>query len=255
MKVLSLGAGVQSSTLYIMSSNGDLPLLDCAIFADTQTEPSDVYKYLDYLQNADFKHKIPIYIVTAGNLEEDAREWAAGGDRGIGLPLFTSKDGGGILPRQCTQNYKIAPVRRKIRELRGDSKDVVELWIGISVDEIERMKPSGVKYIEHSWPLIDKRMSRSDCLSCLEYNGYPLPAKSACYHCPFRSDASWASMKKNKPELFDRAVDLDKTLRVLPRIRSETYLHRSMKPLDEVVFEDEDQMDMFVNECTGYCGL
>ena len=35
LNVLSLGAGVQSSTLLLMSCRGVLPKLDAAIFADT----------------------------------------------------------------------------------------------------------------------------------------------------------------------------------------------------------------------------
>lgn len=39
LKVLSLGAGVQSTTVLLMSWAGELPPLDCAIFADTGWEP------------------------------------------------------------------------------------------------------------------------------------------------------------------------------------------------------------------------
>ena len=39
LRILSLGAGVQSSVVLLMSIKGILPRLDAAIFADTQWEP------------------------------------------------------------------------------------------------------------------------------------------------------------------------------------------------------------------------
>jgi hypothetical protein len=42
--VLSLGAGVQSTTLALMAAHGEVgPMPDCAIFADTCWEPKAVY--------------------------------------------------------------------------------------------------------------------------------------------------------------------------------------------------------------------
>ena len=50
VRVLSLGAGVQSSTLALMIEHGEVPMVDCAIFADTGDEPKEVYKWLDFLK-------------------------------------------------------------------------------------------------------------------------------------------------------------------------------------------------------------
>ena len=47
--VLSLGAGVQSSTLLLMSCLGELPKLDCAVFADTGWETKATYRHLEWL--------------------------------------------------------------------------------------------------------------------------------------------------------------------------------------------------------------
>lgn len=66
LRVLSLGAGVQSSALLLMADEGrfgdDKP--DVAIFADTQCEPSYVYENLTKLR---FAVGIEVQIVTAGN--------------------------------------------------------------------------------------------------------------------------------------------------------------------------------------------
>ena len=42
LRVLSLGAGVQSTTLALMIEKGEIPMVDCAIFADTMGEPKKV---------------------------------------------------------------------------------------------------------------------------------------------------------------------------------------------------------------------
>jgi hypothetical protein len=49
LRVLSLGAGVQSTALAILAARGHLPRPDAAIFADTGWEPAAVYAHLDRL--------------------------------------------------------------------------------------------------------------------------------------------------------------------------------------------------------------
>ena len=39
LRILSLGAGVQSSTLAMLIEKGKIPMVDAAIFADTGAEP------------------------------------------------------------------------------------------------------------------------------------------------------------------------------------------------------------------------
>ena len=78
--------------------------------------------------------------------------------------------GDGIGRRQCTTNYKIRPIRRRIRELLGlrprqrvPAGTTVELWLGISTDEAMRMKDSRDRWMTNRYPLIEAGMSRSDC--------------------------------------------------------------------------------------------
>ena len=131
--------------------------------------------------------------------------------------------------------------------------------IGISTDEIQRMKPARDKYIKNRHPLIEANMSRQDCLKYLKDNDIPLPEKSACIVCPYHNDAYWHFMKTERPSEFEDAVEFDKNIRTGSRnIRDKLYLHRSCKPLDEVEFnkkENDKQLDMFNNECEGMCGV
>ena len=261
MNVISLGAGVQSSVMALMAADGELgPMPDCAIFADTQFEPAAVYAHLDWLET---QLPFPVHRVTAGDIRTDAVSGTnTTGQNFSSIPFFLS--GSGMARRQCTKEYKIVPIRRKISELLVGKKTpgAVRQWIGISTDEAARMKPSGVKYVESVWPLIDVGMSRQDCLRWFEkrYQDRPL-AKSACMGCPYRNDAGWRDMKINDPVSFADAVSFDKSIRNSGQLKSdqkEMFVHRSCKPLDEVDFrnlEDMGQINMFNEECEGMCGI
>ena len=265
LTVISLGAGVQSSTMAIMAAKGDFPNVDCAIFADTGYEPKAVYTYLEFLKKI---LPYPVYLVEKGNIRDDMLA-AKGTTNFVVAPFFTqNKITGkkGMVMRQCTNDYKIQPIRTKIRELCNVKKGkhfpkdkYVEQWIGISTDEIGRMKPARDKYILNRHPLIEAKMSRQDCIDYLKKEKIPLPEKSACIVCPYHNDAYWHFMKTERPSEFADAVDFDKQVRNISRKEDEQlYAHRSCKPLDEVEFnkkEDDKQLDMFNNECEGMCGV
>jgi len=71
INVLSLGAGIQSSALLLMSCDGFLPKLDHAIFADTGWEPVAVYKHLEWLKEKASAAGIPLHVVSTGNIKSD----------------------------------------------------------------------------------------------------------------------------------------------------------------------------------------
>src|SRR6187549_1580015 len=109
MRILSLGAGVQSTTLALMIAHGELPPVDCAIFADTQAEPKGVYAHLARLM-APGVLPFPVRIVTKGSLRQEVID-ASEGKRGAWgrPPLFLRNPDGteGMTRRQCTQDYKL----------------------------------------------------------------------------------------------------------------------------------------------------
>lgn len=265
VRVLSLGAGVQSTTLALMAAHGEIEPPDYAIFADTQWEPRAVYEHLDRLQSA---LPFPILRVSAGNLKADveAKHTTKHG-RFAQVPFFVRKLNGemAIGRRQCTLHYKVSPIKREVRRLLGHNgkgrvRSLAEVWIGISLDEIHRMKDSGVKYITNRWPLIERRMTRGDCLEWLKRVGWTAP-KSSCLGCPFHSDAQWRAIRDQSPDEWAETVRLDRLIREGARARGilgEQYMHRSGQPLDEVdlsTAEERGQLDLFANECEGMCGV
>lgn len=263
MVALSLGAGVQSSCLLLMACAGELPKPDHAIFADTQWEPASVYHQLEYLKARCEEAGIQYHTCSAGDIRDEfcigeGRHTRKDGSRFVSPPLFVKDEQGkmSMLQRQCTKDYKISPIRRKLRELQTSRTEPVEMWIGISWDEIQRMKPANVQWIKHRWPLIERRMRRSECLKWLQENGHPEPPKSACVGCPFHSNAVWLDMKKNDPESWASAVEADKAVRNgWGKLTGQAYLHSSGEPLDEVPLEYRGQLDLWPNECEGMCGV
>lgn len=258
MNVLSLGAGVQSSTLLLMADSDEIPeKLDAAIFADTGWEPRAVYEHLEWLERT---VSIPIVRVSVGNILDDTLAGrlprADGQNKRFATMPFHLRNLDGepaMLRRQCTNEYKVRPIRAWIARRQTD------LWLGISLDECHRMKPSGVKYIANRYPLIEHRMTRHDCLRWLSARGFPIPPKSACVGCPFHGDAYWRGLRSESPEEWQAAVRFDASIRNAPqRVTGTIYVHRSLQPLDEVDLRtpgDYGQQELFGQECEGICGV
>ncbi len=267
MKILSLGGGVQSVTLYFMSCLNQIDKFDYAIFADPKAESKKTYAYLKYmLQWEKDNNGIPIRIASKGSLLKDLINGTnSSGNRFASIPAFTKDENGNtsILRRQCTNEYKIQVVNSEIRKIYGLKKYArnkpTDIYIGISLDEMERMKISQEKWISFHYPLIEKRMTRRDCVTWLKKNIFPIPPKSACKFCPYQSDSRWLDLKRNEPKVFKSMVDLDKSIRNSSKkgVKYPIYLHPSLVPLDQVKFKNETQYDIFQNfknECEGMCG-
>ncbi len=267
LRVLSLGAGMQSTTVALMAAHGEFAVLpNCAIFADTQWEPAAVYEHLDWLEGGNVL-PFPIHRVTAGSVRDAIVNKATGkSGRFAAVPFFTSD--GGMGRRQCTREFKLEPITRKLRELLGVAQGrrvpagaTVEVWIGISADEIFRMKPARLAWQKNRWPLIEKRMNRWDCRRWLERHGYPVPPKSSCIGCPYHSDALWREMRDHASEEWADAVEVDRLIRAggtLRGMRQQQFMHPSRVPLAQVDLStpaDHGQIDLFQNDCDGICGV
>ena len=273
LRVLSLGAGVQSTTLALMAAQGEIsPMPDCAIFADTQSEPKAVYEHLSWLMSPNVL-PFPVHVETLGNLGIEILKATRGeSKRGSHArpPFFVRNPDGskGQVRRQCTGDYKIDVIERKVRQLLGlryrqrwPKEPVVEQWIGISRDEAHRAKPSDRAAIERRYPLLELGMRRSDCLRWMARHGYPEPVKSACTFCPFHDNKQWRWLRDNDPQGWKTAIELDAAIRQGLRPNSlggELFVHNSLTPLNEVDLStdaERGQGDLFANECEGLCGV
>ena len=265
LRILSLGAGVQSTVMALMTMTGEIKdKPDCAIFSDTGAEPKNVYEHLEWLtKQLDF----PVYIVSKGNLRDDTINGFVsknGNHKFATIPFFLKNSGMG--KRQCTNDYKIQPILQKTRQLLGVKKHkrvpkdtIVETWIGISLDEIVRAKEAREKWNYNRFPLLELELKRHQLIKWFEER-YPNRSltKSSCTFCPFHDDKTWREMKKHDPERWQDAVKFDKKLRDRhSKFKNEQFVHRSCVPLDEVDLdniEDKGQYT-FLDECEGMCGV
>jgi len=274
VRILSLGAGVQSTTVALMAIHGEIEPVEHAIFSDTGWETPSVYRHLEWLvpklEAANIKfHKVKSD-KNSGNIKQDILY----GKRHASIPMFTKAEDGtiGTLRRQCTTEYKVMPVQKKEREIIGlkpgqrwkpENGEITNV-MGISLDEIQRMKDNHLHFITNEYPLVDLRMTRHDCLLWVKNNGYPTPPRSACIGCPYHNNDEWRRLKNEDIDSFNDAVEFEKQMQnpipgtQLATVNGTPYLHRSCVPLDQIDFRNEEdlgQISLFDQECEGMCGI
>lgn len=276
MRILNLGAGVQSTVLALMAEVGELEKYDYAIFADVQAEPKAVYQHLNWLIN---ELSYPVLVRSRGSLIENLKNGVKNdGGRFVSIPVYTGQHGQkcGIVRRQCTSEFKIKVVHETIRhEILGLSKGSripkgtkITQSFGLSYDEQSRICKVMRNHAANAWdvdfPLYEMEFNRSDCIQWLK--NYKIPhevPRSACTFCPYHSDAEWQRIKTTDLESWNQAVEIDRLLRS-PDSRcnqgmdQELWLHRSCKPLESVDFESKTKGQSLLSfnmECEGMCGL
>lgn len=282
-RILSLGAGVQSTTLGLLARDGVIPMPDVAIFADTGWEPAAVYAHLDRLEREVFQPMgVEVLRVSSGNIRSDALDPA---HKFVSMPTFTiNADGSwGIGRRQCTNEYKLRCIKWKVRDLLGYPHPrpvprgvYAEQYVGISRDEFDRAKDSGLQYLKSLHPLLylpgaadgEEGWTRTDCRRYLRVNGWGSTPRSACIGCPFRSNREWREMRDERPAEWADAVAFDRSLRLVPRADGiQEFLHAARVPLDQApidrvtrVEQKERQISLFDHladeqaEKSGGCG-
>ena len=258
MKIISLGLGIQSTAMYIMSTLGDIDRADYAIFADPGAELPDTYMLWEDLNKwSKDNNGIPLIKKTKSLYKDIIEGLNSYGARWASIPAFSEK--GGMIRRQCTGEYKVDVVMKEIRKLQNLRKyqkmSPTEVWLGISLDEIQRMKLSRVHRVTYKYPLIDRKITRSECKDYLEKNGFLNVKKSSCVFCPYHNNNQWRDIKSNYPEEWKKVLKVDNAIRDLTKkgIKDKLYLHASRVPIEDTYLQ-EDQEELFMCE-EGYCGI
>ncbi|PZH00701.1 hypothetical protein C1I97_22920 [Streptomyces sp. NTH33] len=150
--------------------------------------------------------------------------------------------------QRSTGEYKIKPIKKKVRELLGYPhpqripKGVfVEQWVGISTDEFHRAKDADVRYMKNVHPLIEMGWSRSDCVRYLTSRALADTPKSSCLGCPFHGNAQWRHIRDTSPAEWQDVVAFDAAIRkgnaranaAGNKLLGQAFLHRSRVPLSE----------------------
>lgn len=260
-RVFSFGGGRQSHAVMCLQAAGLLHY-DLFIFSNVglDSENPDTIEYIEkYTKPFAQKHHIPFIEIqkTRRGKVLTLMEFAMEQNRSVPLPAYLST--GAPANRTCTVEFKIRVVDRYLRT-HGIRAEICGL--GISTDEFQRAKTQEwkidittgqLKRLEY--PLLDLRLNLNSCVKIIRDNGLPEPPKSSCFFCPFHSPAEWIRIKNQKPQLFEKAVELEKRLNEKRQYlgRDRMFLHRNLIPLEQAV---GSQMDLFneMDVCeSGYC--
>jgi hypothetical protein len=180
------------------------------------------------------------------------------GSKSIGIPVRLTN--GMPASRSCTVDFKINVVGKWLKQNGAKESDKAIVAIGISTDEMQRMNSKNPqKYQVVEYPLIDLRLSRSDCKQIIRDAGLPVPPKSSCFFCPFHCPLVWAEMRRDEPELFEKAADLEMHIndRLAAAERDPVFFTDRKKPLRQAI--TTAQTPLFIDEdgpesCdSGYC--
>jgi len=259
MRVISLGWGVQSWALAAMTALGELPPVDAAIHADTTHERAETYEFA--AKWTPWLEERGVRVVTVTPPEHRADPFYSVRTNSTFIPAFTSwpaGDSSGMLRRQCTGEWKIRPIRRWIQEHRDGQ--MVETWLGITLDEVTRMRQADVQYVVNRFPFVeylDRPWTRMMVMQWLERNGLEIPVKSSCVFCPYHDRATWREIRAAGNGDWERAVAVDEAIRN-KREGYLCYVHRNRVPLAEVDLRDETdhgQLTLWDEECEGMCFL
>lgn len=209
--VLSYGGGVNSVALMILLLREGKPL-DEVIFADTGGEVPETYAYIDVTKQFLEPHGIPFTVVAKKGADLYETAW-----RRRVLPS--------TIWRWSTRDYKVNPILRHYRSL-GEH---INQYLAIAYDEIERMKDSRVEYVTNLYPLIDRRITRADCVSMIKEAGLPVPPKSSCFFCPFGSLDRWRWLYGEHRDLYEKAMALEEHSKHFPaqRLTDQAFRHKT----------------------------
>lgn len=286
LRAFSFGAGVQSTAIMLLLKHepetlravmGHLP--DVALFADTGAEPMETHRHLERLQAAGLP--LPLEVVRNGSILTGPAKGEDDEEEGVSsrsfAPYFIKNEDGttGMLMRKCTNEFKIRPIERALRRHLGAVPrqrlplHAVGLWLGISTDEVVRMRQNPTRWCDNLYPLIELGWDRRRCLDYCREHGVN-PPKSRCFFCPYISD--WPQFRREAPEDYARAIAFDEEIRKPHAgLRATAYIHRLCLPLPEAVdAQEEDERrriagqiplfpelmtNGFLNECQGHCGV
>ena len=276
MKILSCGAGMQSSALHLMSCENALakirgeppvwpqvPIYDISIFCDLGFEPPWVKKQVEFLANAGHSCGVPLVILDSPLYTDFMENF--GERRTISIPWWTIKEDGhkSKMPRNCTIDYKVELISKYVRwellgykkgqRLREEDKKAHEMHMGFSAEESRRCKESPNPMFVNKFPLVEMGLTRAVNFAYIK-DVWGLETKaSACSFCPFHKNYFFKFLRENEPEQYAQVVGVDELLRdknPKPPMDSDLFISRSRKRLMDLT--DEDCNDA---ECFEYCGM
>lgn len=260
MKYLSFGGGVDTMAMLVLMVQGKIER--CPILFSNVGEDSEDPATLDYVRNVAMPYaaKHDIWFLELSKRRKDGSQATilqklTGADSSIPIPVRMNN--GKPAKRNCTSDFKVQVCASFAWKHGARKQKPATMLIGIALDEFSRAKTdSGKSYINLEYPLIDQRLTRQDCIRIIEHAGLPVPPKSSCWFCPFRTLATWQKMRQERPALFSKAVELERFIneKRARRGKDQVWLSGALKPLDKATTEAKQLTLWEEREETYSCG-
>lgn len=253
LRVVSYGGGVQSTALLVLAARGQIDFRTF-LFANVgvDSEHPATLRYLDqYARPYAAAHGIALHelrrIRRDGTTETLHGRLTRPGSRSLPIPVRMANGAPGT--RSCTVDFKIKVIARWLKRHGASAENPATTALGISLDEIDRAKGDRPdRPYEHVvYPLLDmpagtgigQPLRRADCERIITNAGLPVPGKSACYFCPLAQPHRFAELRRDHPDLFERAAVLEDLLnhRRAELRRHPVYLTRFNRPLRDAIPE------------------
>lgn len=272
LKILSYGAGMQSTALALMAcANASavrderehpyplVPIYDLVIFCDLGFEPPWVERQAEFVRKACENAGIWYKTLDTPLYQDLMRDF--GNKRVVSIPWWTLRDDGhkSRMPRNCTIDYKVQEISKFVRWevleyrkgqiLRDEDKKAHEMHMGFGYEEIRRCKENPNPMFVNRFPLVDMKLVRADNYAYIrDVWGFDTKA-SACAFCPFHRNYFFQHLRQNEPAAYGQLVRVDELLRdktPRPPMDSALFISRSRKRLTELTPEDCNDAEYFM---------
>ncbi len=271
MKILSCGAGQQSTALALMSCENAImgkerhpfvPIYDAIIFCDLGGERKWVYDQVEFIKVSCDRAGIPFYILKEKNLKDDYIK-NYGINRVVTIPFWSIDESGkkGKMTRHCTIDYKIVQIQnfvrwnllgyRKGERTRQEDIQAHEMHIGFTFEEQQRIFDSKHKLFINKFPMVEMGLVRADNYAYVrEYWGLETLG-SACLFCPFHTNYFFKECKDTCENDYKTILEIDNKLELgIPNSRigvpnSKVYISRSRKRIADLLSEECNDKECF----------
>lgn len=262
LRAFSFGGGVQSVAAMVLAAQGRIPHQHF-VFAhvgDDSENPATLRYLEEHVRPYMAQHGLRLHEVQRQRKDgtpDTVLKMAHRESKSFRLPMRMSRTG---KPgnRGCTGDFKVKPIQKWFRGQGATAEAPGLCAVGISWDEIERVRStSECTWMELEYPLIDLRLTRSDCRVIIREAGLPVPPKSSCWFCPFHRLQEWRRMHDQEPALFAASAELERGLNEKRASIGLTpvWLTSRSRPLDQVVtggHRGQMELDIAVEEYS--CG-
>lgn len=269
LSIISYGGGVQSTAMMVLAAQKKIPYEPThLVFANTghDSEHPATLKYIEEVAKP-YAADHGIEFVEVAYTRRNGEQWSLrkrmetttkNGRTADIIPVYSID--GVPFSRGCTADFKIKPIGKWLKQQGCNENNRANVCIGISTDEIIRVSNKRIMPYENPvYPLVELGYSRSMCQQLIADAGIPVPPKSSCFFCPFHRPQTWSEMRRDEPELFWSAAELEQSMneRRVAIGREPAYFTRFAKPLPDAIPEAQDVLPGFElgsDGCdSGYC--